>query len=141
MCGVLGFMALFALYGTWSQNLAYFADGGGPAAFGKFMLDAKVTPAGRSLGVDIAVTFYVASVLMVFEARKLGVRFVWAYVLLGLLVAISVTFPLFLIAREMKLAKGAASDPSAGKDPQMLDIVGLAVLAVVTVGLSLYAIT
>lgn len=137
-CGVLGFMALFALYGTWSQNLAY---GTGPDAFGKFILDSKVTPAGRSLGVDIAVTFYAASVLMVFEARKLGVRFVWAYVLLGLLIAISVTFPLFLIAREMKLAKGAATEPLAGKGLQMPDIVGLGVLAVITVGLSLYVIS
>ena len=131
-------MALFALYGTWSQNVAYFADGGGPAAFGKFVLDAKVNPASRSLGVDIAVTFYVASIFMVIEARKLGVRFVWAYILLGLLIAISVTFPLFLIAREMKLAKGAA--PAPGKGPPMLDLVGLAVLAAVTVGLSLFVI-
>jgi hypothetical protein len=131
-------MALFALYGTWSQNLAYFGDGGGPAVFGKFVLDAKVNPASRSLGVDIAVTFYAASVFMVIEARKLGVRFVWGYILLGLLIAISVTFPLFLVAREMKLARGAAAAP--GKDPQVLDLVGLAVLAAVTVGLSLFVI-
>lgn len=130
-------MALFALYGTWSQNIAYVGD----PTFAKFLLDTKVTPAGRSLGVDIAVTFYAASVLMVLEARKLGVRFVWAYVLLGLLIAISVTFPLFLIAREMRLAKGAASDPSAGKNPSTLDVVGLALLAVVTVGLSIFVIT
>ena len=136
-CGVLGFMALFALYGTWSQNIAYVGD----PSFGKFVLDTKVTPAGRSLGVDIAVTFYAASVLMVLEARKLGVRFVWAYILLGLLIAISVTFPLFLIAREMRLAKGAASDPSAGTNPHPLDIVGLALLAVVTVGLSIFVIS
>jgi hypothetical protein len=135
---VLGFMALFALYGTWSQNVAYFAGGGGPAAFGQFVLDAKVNPASRSLGVDIAVTFYAASIFMVIEARKLGVRFVWAYILLGLLIAISVTFPLFLIAREMKLAKGA--EPPPGHDPQVLDLVGLAVLAAVTVGLSLFVI-
>jgi hypothetical protein len=41
---------------------------------------------------------------MVIEARKLGIRWVWAYVVLGFLVAISVTFPLFLIARERRLA-------------------------------------
>jgi hypothetical protein len=35
---------------------------------------------------------------MVIEARKHGVRFVWAYIVGGLAIAISVTFPLFLIA-------------------------------------------
>jgi hypothetical protein len=50
-----------------------------------------------------------AAVLMVIEARKRGVRFVWLYLLGGALIAISVTFPLFLIARERRIA---ASDPT-----------------------------
>lgn len=33
-----------------------------------------------------------------------GIPYVWAYILGGMLIAISVTFPLFLIARERKLA-------------------------------------
>lgn len=41
---------------------------------------------------------------MVIEARKHGVRFVWAYIVGGALIAISVTFPLFLLARELRLA-------------------------------------
>jgi hypothetical protein len=131
-------MALFALYGTWSQNVAYFASGGGAAGFGAFVLDAKVNPASRSLGVDIAVTFYAASVFMVLEARKLGIRFVWAYVILGLLVAISVTFPLFLVARELRLAKGA---PDSGEgELHAADVGGLAVLALTTLALSLFVI-
>jgi len=40
---------------------------------------------------------------MVAEARRLGIRFVWIYVVLGLLIAISVTAPLFLVARERRL--------------------------------------
>jgi hypothetical protein len=136
--GVLGFMALFALYGTWSENLAYFSGGGGPKAFAAFVLDTKVNPASRSLGVDISVVFYAASVFMVLEARRLGVRFVWAYVILGLLVAISVTFPLFLIARELRLEKNAAA---VAQGPTFVDIAGLAALALTTVALSLFIIT
>ena len=134
---MLGVMALFALWGTWSQNVAYFANGGGPAAFGAFVVDAKVNAASRSLGVDIAVVFYAACVFMVIEARKLGVRFVWAYVILGLLIAISVTFPLFLIARERRLASGARA---SGAEPGATDVAGLALLALVTIGLSLYVV-
>jgi len=139
-CAVLGVMALFALYGTWSQNVAYFANGGGPAAFGAFVVDAKVNAASRSLAVDISIMFYAACVFMVIEARKLGVRFVWAYVILGLLVAISVTFPLFLIARERRLASGAAAGGPGSAEPGTADVVGLGLLACVAVGLSLYAI-
>ena len=41
---------------------------------------------------------------MVVEARKQGIPYVWAYIAGGMLIAISVTFPLFLIARERTLA-------------------------------------
>jgi hypothetical protein len=46
-----------------------------------------------------------AAVLMVIEARKHAVRFVWLYIVGGLLIAISVTFPLFLIARELRIGR------------------------------------
>ena len=42
---------------------------------------------------------------MVLEARRLGMRGVWLYLLFGMLVAISVTVPIFLINRERALAQ------------------------------------
>ncbi len=48
-------------------------------------------------------------ILMVIEARKLGVKYVWAYILAGFAIAISVTFPLFLLARELRLEKSDAT--------------------------------
>jgi hypothetical protein len=62
-----------------------------------------VNPASRSITVDIVLFFLAAAILMVIEARKHNVRFVWAYILGGMLIAISVTFPLFLLARELRL--------------------------------------
>jgi hypothetical protein len=47
---------------------------------------------------------------MVIEARKHQVKFVWVYILGGALVAISVTFPLFLIARELRLQNSSAME-------------------------------
>ena len=98
LCVVYALIALFALVGTWSQNLAYI-DG-----LQNFLIDAKANPAARSVTVDIILVALAASLFMVYEARRLGMRFVWAYVVFGVTVAISVTFPLFLIARQMKLA-------------------------------------
>jgi hypothetical protein len=96
-------IAVVALYGTWSQNLAY-----GPTLAG-FLPDAKANPAARSVTIDIFMMALSASFLMIYEARRLGIRLVWAYVFFGLTVAISFTFPLFLIAREFALEREAPS--------------------------------
>ena len=46
-----------------------------------------------------------AFVFMLHEAKKLGIGHVWLYILLSLLVAVSMMFPLFLVARQVALAK------------------------------------
>jgi hypothetical protein len=70
----------------------------------------KANHASRSITVDIALLLLSVAILMVIEARRLGVKFVWAYIIGGFLIAISVTFPLFLLARELRLAKSDATE-------------------------------
>jgi hypothetical protein len=106
LCAAYGVIAIAALIATWSQNIAYLDR---PSGFVDFWVATKVNPASRSITVDIVLFSLSAAVLMVIEARKHGVRFVWLYLLGGALIAISVTFPLFLIARERRIA---ASDPT-----------------------------
>jgi len=110
LCVVYAAIAVLALVGTWSQNAAYVRPGDGAAGFAlataRFWPDTLRTPASVSITVDIGLFFLAAAIWMVFEARRLGIRFVWLYVVGGLLIAISVTFPLFLIARERRLAAG-----------------------------------
>jgi hypothetical protein len=130
LCAVYGAIAIAALIATWSQNIAYFDNPGGFLL--DFLNDSKVTPASRSLTVDIVLFFLAAAILMVIEARKHGVRFVWAYILGGFLIAISVTFPLFLIARELRV--GRTGTTRLG----VVDTVLLAVVAAVTAGLTIW---
>jgi hypothetical protein len=102
-----GAIAIAALIATWSQNIAYLDE---PTGFLlNFFNDLKVTPASRSFTVDIALFLLAAAILMVIEARKHDVKFVWAYIIGGFLIAISVTFPLFLIAREVRIGR---TDPT-----------------------------
>lgn len=122
LCAVYALIAVVALVATWSQNLAY--TGRGADFLTAFWEDTKVNPAARSITVDIALFLLAAAVLMVIEARKHGVRFVWLYILGGFAIAISVTFPLFLIAREIRIGRTEAARLSPA------DTVGLAVLAV-----------
>ena len=103
LCIAYGVIAVAALIGTWNQNLAFFAlpDHGGVAGFLRM---GMANPAAASLTIDLAFVCLTLVIWMVIEARRLGVRFVWAYVVLSFVIAISVTLPLFLIARQLKLA-------------------------------------
>ena len=133
LCAAYATIAIAALIATWSQNLAYFDS---PthfiSAFEAFLRDTKVTPASRSITVDILLFFLAAAILMVIEARKHGIKFVWAYIAGGALIAISVTFPLFLIARELRVGK---TDPTRLR---AADTVPLALLTVVIAGLTIW---
>lgn len=103
LCALYAVTAVVALYATWSNNLAFFAlpDNGGILGFFKA---GYVNPAAASLTNDLFLFGFAAAVFMLTEARRLGIRFVWAYLVLSMLVAISVFFPLFLIARQSRLA-------------------------------------
>jgi len=130
LCWVYGAIALLAMIGTWSQNVSYFhpQDGwllGFALATGRFWPEALATPASTSITVDLGLFFLAAAIFMVVEARRLDIRLPWLYVILGLLVAISVTFPLFLIARERRL--GAQADVAADRGLSLGDRIGLAV--------------
>ncbi|NDJ89412.1 DUF2834 domain-containing protein [Mycolicibacter kumamotonensis] len=125
-CAIYAAIAVVALIATWSQNLAYdFAE-----VFPRFLQETTVTPASRSITADIVLLLLAAAFLMVLEARRHNVRFVWAYIAGGLLIAISVTFPLFLIARERRLAAENSETPALGVvDKVLLTVLTLAMAA------------
>lgn len=135
LCVFYGLIALIALVATWSQNLLYFT-GPDPAGFGQYVQDLKVNGAARSFTVDIGLFLLAGVALMVIEARKLGVRFVWAYVILSFAVAISVTFPLFLIAREIRLAR--AGGIGVGVELTLSDVIGLALVTGVVLAMCVF---
>lgn len=138
LCVFYGLIALVALVLTWRENLLYFM-GASPAGFSQYMLDLKVNGAARSFTVDIGLFLLAGTGLMVSEARRLGVRLVWLYVALGFAVAISVTFPLFLIAREMRLAE-TDNAPSAVK-LTLSDIGGLALTSLLVLAMCFFILT
>jgi Protein of unknown function DUF2834 len=129
LCVVYIAIALVALIATWSQNILFFHGG---ANFMGFWEATKANPASRSITVDIALLLLSVAILMVIEARRLGVKFVWAYIAAGFLIAISVAFPLFLLARELRLEKSDATQL------RTVDSVLLGVLAGFTLAFTLW---
>lgn len=57
------------------------------------------------LSLDILIVAIAGSAFMIFEARKLGMKRVWLYIVLSGITAFAFTFPLFLAMRERTLEK------------------------------------
>ena len=130
LCVIYAAIALAALVGTWGNNVAYL-NLGFAGANQAFWTDTFVNAASRSITVDLFFLGLAVFVWMVFEARRLGMRLVWLYLLFGMLVAISVTVPIFLLNRERALA---AKEPgSAAGTLGVPDVIGLALVSVVIV--------
>jgi hypothetical protein len=111
LCFTYGAIALGALVATWSQNLAFLRAPESGGLLG-FIEAASANAASRSIGFDLGFFCLAACVWMVVEARRLRIRFVWAYIALSFVVAVSVMFPLFLLAREIQLARAGSAEPS-----------------------------
>ncbi|MDP3738635.1 MAG: DUF2834 domain-containing protein [Hyphomonadaceae bacterium] len=139
LCIFYAAVALVALIATWSQNLTYFlGDTASPDRM-QYLYDLKASAASRSFTVDIGLYLLAGTGLMVAEARKLGVKLVWLYVIFGFIIAISVTFPLFLIARELRLAKHETTATAVRLT--VSDIIGLALTTLVVLAFSIFLFT
>ncbi len=93
------------LVSTWYFNLRYMAAHHGEFAIAPFIADAFANDAAGSLSSDILVAAMVGIFWIVTEARKLGMRYAWLYVVVATLVAFAAAFPLFLFVRELRLAE------------------------------------
>ncbi|MCW2093425.1 UNVERIFIED_ORG: phosphoglycerol transferase MdoB-like AlkP superfamily enzyme [Rhodococcus erythropolis] len=95
-------IAVAALVGTWWNNLAYLIDGG---SFWGYLPAGYANYASSSFMNDLVLLTLATVVFMIVEARRLGIKHVWVYVVLTFVIAISVMFPVFLIARERRLSE------------------------------------
>lgn len=60
-------------------------------------------PSVSSLSWDLLATASAASIFIIIEGRRLGIRWYWAYVVFSFVTAVGFTFPLFLAVRERHL--------------------------------------
>jgi hypothetical protein len=104
ICATYAMLAIVALPATWINNLAFITQPDRNSMI-DFIRAAYVNPAAASLVNDLLVIAVAACMFMVLEGRRVGVRFIWLYIVFSGLIAISVTFPLFLLARHIKLVE------------------------------------
>lgn len=134
---VYGLIALLALFGTWSHNLVYASLG----FFGsnmRFWQDTLANPASRSITIDLLFLVLPIFIWMIFEARRLRMRAVWLYLTFGIVVAISVTVPLFMIHRERALASHHPNTDAGAL--HTIDVIGLVGVAAVCLAYTAFSL-
>jgi hypothetical protein len=108
LCIVYAVIAVVALAATQVNNIAFFLQPQNGGAVG-FVFALYANSAAASFTNDLLLYALAGCIFMVTEARRLGIRYVWVYLLLSGLIAVSVMFPLFLIARQYELSRQRAS--------------------------------
>ncbi|MCM3500325.1 DUF2834 domain-containing protein [Microbacterium sp. P26] len=99
-------LAIAGLIGTWTFNAFAIVQ------MRDFIGDLVTSgPAVSSITVDLLVVAIAGSVFIIVEARRLGMRFAWLYIVLSGITAFAFTFPLFLAMRQRRLtARRSAPD-------------------------------
>ena len=108
-------VAAIGLVGTAWFNIQSVVTPSGESFFAAWFANPSVS----SLSWDLLATASAASIFIILEGRRLGIRWYWAYVLFSFVTAVAFTFPLFLAVRERRLdqLERAASTPAAGGAP------------------------
>lgn len=104
-------LAAIGLIGTGAFNVIGFSQPGSSQPGGNLLAAWFANPATSSLSVDLLGTASAASIFIIVEGRRLGMRWPWLYVVGSFATAVAFTFPLFLAVRERHLS--ARSDGTA----------------------------
>jgi hypothetical protein len=103
LCVVYGTLGLATLVGTQVALVRHMTQDEGNG-FADALSDTVVNPAATFTVIDLLAVAAIGLVFMVVEGRRLGMRHLWVYVVLTFAVAISVALPVFLIARQVRMA-------------------------------------
>jgi hypothetical protein len=95
-------LAVGALIGTWTFNIRFMLEGR-PAL--DFIRQGFAGNALAAVSIDILLCVALLFPWMTREARRYGIKHLWAYLFFSITIAISVTFPLFLAARRKAVAE------------------------------------
>jgi hypothetical protein len=139
LCWTYYLLATVALVVTQKQNFAFMAerDVDFLSGFAQFWPALLVNHATISISVDLLVFAVAAMLWMLYEARRLQLRFIWLYLIFGIFIAISVTFPLFLAVRERRL--WALQAPHQELKPALIELIAFAILGIATLAGVVYA--
>lgn len=102
--GIYLVLALLGAILTWSNNIAFMRESGANAFDAMAFIEAVfVNHASSSIGWDITIACAAFITWMLHEAKTIGMKHAWVYVVLTLGIAFAFAAPLFLFMRECHL--------------------------------------
>lgn len=101
-------LAIAGLCLTWYHNIAFIQETGGMFSLVPFLEGVFANHASSSIGWDITVACAAFIVWLLHEAKRIGMKHAWVYVVLTFVIAFAFAGPLFLYMRERHLAQQQA---------------------------------
>ncbi|MFD7406338.1 DUF2834 domain-containing protein [Streptomyces sp. NPDC059866] len=91
------------------------ADAGPLGVIENFLRDATRNLASQFIYADLALIWAALAAFMIIEARRLGIRHVWAYIVGAPALALVVSFSVFMYVRQLKIAalNDAPAEPTS----------------------------
>jgi uncharacterized protein DUF2834 len=139
LCATYAIIGVLAAVGTWGNVLGLVTQAGFVEGTVRFWQDTLVNASSRFITADTLFLGLAVVVWMVLEARRLSMPGVWLYVVFGLLVAISIAVPLFMIHRERRLAAQGPGTPAGTL--RAADAAGLFALGAVSTAYAVVALS
>ncbi len=97
-------LAIIGLGATWYFNILFYLHTEDTSITNFINLTGTTLPA-KSISADISVVAVTFLVWMVYEGKKIKLKYWWLFIPFTFLIAIAFTFPLFLFFRERKLRR------------------------------------
>ncbi|MBO8187701.1 DUF2834 domain-containing protein [Streptomyces spirodelae] len=82
----------------------------------EFIREALTNLASRFIYADLTLVWIALAAFMIVEARRLGIRHTWAYIVGAPVLALCVSFPLFMLVRQLRIARTPASGSGPGAE-------------------------
>jgi hypothetical protein len=100
-----GLLSLLGLIIPWYFNLKYMVIEGQTFTVQAFLAAGFTNTLASSLTSDFFIGSTAVLVWMMVEAKRIGMRFRWAYLVMTFAIAFAFACPLFLMMRELHLAR------------------------------------
>lgn len=107
-------LAILGVIAGWYFNIQYYQTAGDAFGWVDWTRLCLVNPASSSALMDLTFGYIILSIWMVLEARRLGMRFGWLYIVLAVGISFAFGVGLFLMLRERRLRANARAGAVEG---------------------------
>lgn len=102
-------LALLGVVAGWYFNIQYYQTAGDSFGWIDWTRQCLVNPAAASALMDLTFAYIILAIWMVIEARRVGMRFGWLYIVVAVGISLAFGLGLFLMMRERRLRSAPAN--------------------------------